>query len=641
MINGFPPVRKRRRLRRIYKFLKYFGLTIVALCLILLILFSAQILSLREFYRQGISGQANLEQAIISAEQDEFGQAMVLAKAAEDNFTSLTGELSQIKNNRLAGYFPFIMDQFNGLEGLLVANRFLSRAVYDGASFGKNLANLITGDKKLNFSQFSPAERRQVLAKIFESTPELNGIKADLALAYIGLDQINTANVFFPLKEKIIQTKKNINEASQTLEKTVSLSQLLPVLAGYPSPTNFLVVLQDNNELRPTGGILDTYGILQFKDGDIASFKTRDTYSLDTPVKDKVKVVPPEPIKKYLADPPANGWSLRDANWSPDWPTAAQKIDWFYKKESGLNPAAEKISESNGVIALTPKLITDFLRIAGPVSVQGQTYDQTNFQALLKPLEKNVFSWPRKEIIGEIIKELKNKIFSWPTKDWPKAVNLLADNLATKDLLFYLTDKQLENIALANGWGGEIKSTVGDYLMVVDANLSNARIDALLNRGLEYKVEQGANGLFSKLTLNYAYRGAADQGVGIYKSYTRVYAPLGSQLTKVSGYELNKIEVGNELGKTWFGFYFEVEPGKIKNLTLEYKLPVLASAPKQYELYLQKQPGKEINYAKVDLSFLNDIKSYSPTSLYMLKPSPDKISWEGDLNLDRSFEVRF
>ena len=76
-------------------------------------------------------------------------------------------------------------------------------------------------------------------------------------------------------------------------------------------------------------------------------------------------------------------------------------------------------------------------------------------------------------------------------------------------------------------------------------------------------------------------------------------------------------------------------------MTIEYKLPALVSTAKNYELYLQKQPGKEINEAIVDLSFLNDIKSYSPASLAAQKIGSAKFRWEGDLNMDRSFEVNF
>ncbi len=643
MVNNFPPIKKRRHLRRIYKILKYSALSMIALCLIALILFFSEILSFKQLIDQAISGQTNLEQAIVLSQNDKLDEAEILALAAENNFDFSINRLNEVKNNSLISKFNIVSDQLNDIESLIITAQFLSKAVYGGISFGNSLENLLSGDKTLNFSQFSPEDKQQVLKKIFESAPELNGIKADLDLAYFNIEQISLNGVLFSLREKIDQIKNQIQEARQILEKAVPLAQLMPTLAGYPEKAKFLVMLQNNDELRPTGGFLGTYGILEILDGEIIDFNTHDIYHLDMPVKDKINIVPPEPIRKYLVPK----WYLRDANWSPDWPTAAKKIDWFYQLESRLNPEAEKISEFDGVLALTPKLVTDLIKIIGPVTIEGQNYNQENFQDLLEyRVEKGyvdlgVSSWHRKEVISQIAQELKNKIFSLPPADWFTVINAVLNNLNAKDLLIYLEDSQLENIIIDNGWGGEIKEVSGDYVMVVDANLGALKTDAKLSRGLKYEINQGANGLFSKLIINYAHNGKADWRTGTYKSYTRIYVPLGSRLIKISGYELSQIDIAQEFGKTWFGFYLTIEPGEIKNLTIEYKLPNLNSFSKNYSLYMQKQPGKEVNEMAVDLNFANTIKSYSPASLSTQRISPTKIKWEGDLNIDRSFKIEF
>jgi len=643
LIGKIPPVKKRRRLNFSYKILKYFCLIIVSLFLLLLILISSQTFNLKQIYDQANRGKVNLEQAVASAKQDDFSRAANLARLAESNFNFSIDKIEEIKNSNFISYMPLILNQLNDAEGLLISIQFLSKAIYGGANFGLSLEALLSGDKKFNFSKLSQEEKRNVLKKIFESAPELNGIKADLDLAYINLDQVSTSGILFILKNKIGQIKKQISEASLILEKAVPLSQMIPALAGYPGEVNYLVVLQNNDELRPTGGFLGTYGILRIKDGNIVNFNTHDIYHLDMPVQDKIKIEPPEPIKKYLNDK----WYLRDANWSPDWPTSARNIDRFYQAESRLNPEAEKIPEFSGVIAMTPKLITDFLKITGPIIIEGQSYDQNNFQDLLQyRVEKGylalgVSSWQRKEVIGEISKKLKIKIFDLPPKQWSEIINTAINNLTEKNLLFYLADNQLESIAAANGWAGEIKNYYGDYFMVVDANLAALKTDAVMTRSINYKILEGANGIFSKLTINYAHNGKPDWKTGIYKSYTRVYVPLGSQLIKISGYETEEIDIGQEAGKTWFGFYLTVAPGKINNITLEYKLPMSIMLNNNYGLYIQKQPGKELNYLSIDLSFKNGIKSYSPVSLYMQKISPVRVKWQGDLNIDRSFNVNF
>lgn len=644
LIGRIPPVKQRRRLNLWYKILKYFGGLAIFLFLLLLILLSSKIFTLKKIYDQARLAENNLEQAVIFAKQNNFSQAAGLARLAENNFNSSISGLEQLKDNFFINKLPLISGQLNNGFSLLISAKFLSQAVYGGASFGQDLEALWANDKRISFSQLSPETKRHILKKIFESAPELNGIKANLALAYINLEQVNASGILFVLKNKINQVKKQINEASFILEKAVPLSQMIPALAGYPARADYLVVLQDNDELRPTGGFLGTYGILKIKDGDILSFKTDDIYYLDMPARDKINIEPPPPIKKYLN----KKWYLRDANWSPDWPVAARNINKFYQAESVLNPEAEKIFQFNGVLAIMPKLITDFLKITGPIIVEGQAYDQNNFQNLLQyRAEKGyillgVSSWQRKEVIGEIAKKLKIKIFDLPPNKWSEAVTAAINNLSEKNLLFYLTDSQLESIAAQNGWGGEIKNYHSDYLMVVDANLAALKTDAVISRSLNYKITEKINhGLFSKLTINYAHNGRLDWKTSVYKSYTRVYAPLGSQLISISGYRAEAVDTGDEAGKTWFGFYLTVEPGKINNIILEYKLPPSIMLNNNYGLYVQKQPGKELANFTVDLSFQNSIKSYSPTSLYMVKNGSNKIKWQGDLNMDRSFEINF
>lgn len=643
LIGRIPPVKKRRRLNLSYKILKYFSWLIISLFFLLLVLLSSQFFGLKQIYDQANLGKTNLEQAVAFARRDDFSRAAGFARQAENNFNFSIDGIERLKNNFFINHLPLALSQLNDAERLLISVQFLSQAVAGGANFGLSLEALAGGDEKFNFNKLSPEAKRNVLRKIFESAPELNGIKADLDLAYINLEQVSASGILFALKNKINQVKKQISEAGLILEKAVPLSQMIPALAGYPSQVNYLVVLQNNDELRPTGGFLGTYGVLKIKDGDIASFNTHDIYHLDMPVQAKINIAPPEPIRKYLNDK----WYLRDANWSPDWPTAAKTIDRFYQAESVLNPAAEKISKFNGVLAMTPKLITDFLKITGPIIVEGQAYDENNFQDLLQyRVEKGyeilgVSKWQRKEVIGEIAKKLKIKIFDLPSRQWSEIISAAINNLTEKNLQFYLTDSQLENIAVANGWAGEIKNYYGDYFMVVDANLAALKTDAVMRRSLNYKVTEGANGLFSKLTLNYVHDGKADWKTSAYKSYTRVYAPLNSQLIKISGYQAKEIDTGSEAGKTWFGFYLTVAPGKINNITLEYKLPPGIMLNNNYGLYIQKQPGKELDYLSVDLSFQNGIKSYSPSSLSMRRVGSTKIKWEGDLNIDRSFEVKF
>ena len=127
------PIKKRRRLRMIYKILKYFCLATCALFLFFLILSAAEIISLKQIYDQALSGKLNLDQAVVLAGRNDFSQAVVLAKAAENNFNFSLIRLEQFKKNYFINYSPYALSQLNQAQSLLVSVKFLSQAVVGAA----------------------------------------------------------------------------------------------------------------------------------------------------------------------------------------------------------------------------------------------------------------------------------------------------------------------------------------------------------------------------------------------------------------------------------------------------------------------------------------------------------------------------
>lgn len=631
------------------KALKFFSYSILIVFFLAVLIFGAQFFNFFAIYKEAKAGKSDLEQAVFLAREQDFKGALIFSRKATDNFNSAIEMLKDARKGFFISRLDFFKSQFNDVEYLLSTAEILSRATTEGLNFAKSLEDLLGGGNKLSFSKFSKEEKKKILGRIYEAGPEIYGMKANLDLALLSLEQISYKGALWPLKNSIFGLREKIEEGRNILREAVPLSRILPVLAGYPAKTFYLVLLQNSDELRPTGGFLGTYGILEVEYGDILRFETHDIYHMDMPIKDKLDILPPEPIKKYLV----SKWYMRDANWSPDWPTAASKIEWFYKTEDELLPPENKINNFNGefagVIAITPKFITDLFSLTGPVEVEGEEYNADNFVNLLEyRVEKGyaqlgVPSWHRKEVIGEIAKELKIRLMDMPAARWKDIIAVTEDNIIKKNIFVYFKDKETEGLIKENGWGGEMKEVFeSDYLMAVDANMGSLKTDVVMSKSMDYKVEESVDGLTAKLRLNYSHRGGFDWKTTRYRSYTRVYVPLGSQLIKAEGATEKDIKVQNELGKTSFGAFISIEPGQIGSLYFEYKLPEYVAGELKngtYNLYVQKQAGNDINSLSVDVKSADAIKSYSPASLSVVKVSDKEIRWEGDLSGDRRYEV--
>ena len=637
--------KKREKKIKIFRYFLYFILLVASLFLLLLFL---NFINIKYAYEEALSGKRNLEYSFSLFKEKKFNAALDFSLIAQKNFQKSLEYNQKIKNNIIIKHFYYLNNQIENIDYLFSVANILSQSFTAGIRFSSSLDNIINSES--NFSNLEEKQKEALIKRIYESSPELNGLKADLDLALINLDKINYNWPISIFQNKIEDLKTKIKKTDKILKSVVPMSELLPFVLGYPQKTSLLVILQNKDELRPTGGFIGTYGILELEHGEILRFDTHDIYHLDMPVKDKLNIKPPKPLEDYLG---IKKWYMRDANWSPDWPSSAKNIEDFYWKEDRLLPLKNKINNFDGkfagAIAITPDFIIDLLKITGPIIIDGEEYNQYNFTNLLQyKVEKGYEllgtpSWERKEVIGKIATEIKKRLFAFDSNKFYKLLNVLKNNLDEKNILIYFKDDNLEEIVSENNWGGKIKNNEGDYLMVVDANLAAFKTDRVIDRKINYKIMESKNGIFSDLFLFYKHNGQFDWKTTRYRTYVRIYTPLGSELVKAEGFSQDKIDTYSEFNKTVFGGFISIEPGKIGNIYLRYKLPNsidLSLKKGYYTLYVQKQAGKEVGSLEVNLDFIRDINSYLPTGFYVNK-NKNNIKWESDFFRDKKFIVNF
>lgn len=639
------------------RYLRYFILIVAAALLLFVIVNFSAAKNLQKVYAASLSAKSDVTKSLQLLEQNNFADAVVYASDANDSLAAASERLITLEDNFWVKRSDSLFTQIKDLEYMIKTAEVLAKALAQGATIAENVNSIMAANPGTTFSDLKAADKAAVLKMIYESGPDLNGIRANLDLALMDLKKVDSSGFFGPLQKQLSLAKSELQTGAELTAKTITLSQLLPVLAGYPDSSNYLVLLQNSDELRPTGGFLGTLGVLQTNLGDLEKFRTSDAYHLDMPASlDKGFVVaPPPPIAKYLG---VDRWYLRDSNWSPDWPESARQIQWFYQAEAKYNsdPEIKNTPAFDGVVAITPRLVTDLLYLVGPITVGGQEYNKDNFTDLLQYevemayRDKGVSEWDRKKVIGDILSELKEKLFALPTNRYLELVNTLNSNVERKNILFYFNDPQVQATAQSLNWGGEIKAVTGDYLMVVDSNLAAFKTDRVMEKKISYDLIRDKSGLNAKVTLEYKHTGGFDWKTTRYRSYVRVYVPLGSELIKVDGLSdgtayKNDTKLGREgADKTYFGGFISVEPGQTGTLTFTYRLPqslVDQVAAGQYDLYLQKQPGSNIAALDLDLELDHNIKSQIDTLADKSNSSGSRFSSRSGFETDRAISLGF
>ncbi|KKR84615.1 MAG: hypothetical protein UU32_C0045G0005 [Candidatus Woesebacteria bacterium GW2011_GWB1_41_10] len=104
----------------------------------------------------------------------------------------------------------------------------------------------------------------------------------------------------------------------QSIIGGLNVIKSIPYFMGMDAPRNFLILFQNDKELRPTGGFMTAYSIMRVDKGKFSPIASEDIYNLDA--KYKPTVPAPEPLIKYIKGPYvlSQNLRLRDMNWSPD-----------------------------------------------------------------------------------------------------------------------------------------------------------------------------------------------------------------------------------------------------------------------------------------------------------------------------------
>ncbi|MFA6159623.1 MAG: DUF4012 domain-containing protein [Parcubacteria group bacterium] len=347
----------------------------------------------------------------------------------------------------------------------------------------------------------------------------------------------------------------------------------------------FMLMLQNNMELRPGGGFLGQYAILKVKDGEVVSTFFEDANLLDQRI--DAKIVPPYPFTRMMD---IKKWKFRDSNFSPDFPTNVEKAKYFYR-------LAGRSSDFDGVIAVNAEVFNDVLELTGPITVPGYgvTFNSTDGALKLEEyVEKRYIMNPeidtqnRKEIMKKMAPMMIEKLFS--LGNITKIAELGHKELQNRNVMINFKDPYLQGLVESVYWDGKVaKGWNSDYLMMVDANMGALKTDHYIKRDVSYDVDLTLEK--PTVTLNIIYKNTATYGdwrTSDYHSYLRVYVPKGS--TFLESKMVSLANKGEDFEKTYFGFICHVLIGRETNAIIKYELPA-GFGIDDYRLLIQKQSG--------------------------------------------------
>ena len=197
-----------------------------------------------------------------------------------------------------------------------------------------------------------PSLTQRLMSTLRDAQPLLIEAQDRLEMAIAAYGQITTSQLIGPLAGPAA----NVGQYLPAVRAAAQAAAVAPLILGAERPMTYVVLVQNNDELRPTGGFISAVGVITLDKGRIVRMDFSDGYAVDNWQHDHPE--PPAPLDTYMG---AKLWTFRDANFSPDFPTAAQAIEYFAALDLDLHP--------DGIIAADQTAVAILLEGLGPVVV--------------------------------------------------------------------------------------------------------------------------------------------------------------------------------------------------------------------------------------------------------------------------------
>ncbi len=590
------------------------------------------VFSLKVNAERGLSSMQNVYNYSLKM---DFTRAL---KESEISYNSFDRARSSF--NKLKWLFSLIGEdeQFGSLDSFLSSISSFARSVNyissSTESFG-DVWEILRPDSNITLQESNLSQART----------DISSAKNYLQLAQADFKQVSSKALPSIVSSKYGEYSSYLEKLSKGLNSADLLISDLSNIIGMSSTKRYMILFQNSNEIRPTGGFIGSYAILEFKDGKIANLSIDDIYNPDGQIDVRnIKVLPPKPIVDFLAE---DRLYIRNANWDPDFVKSADIIKDLYYKINGVT--------LDGVFSMDLYFVQSILGVTGSIYLAPYNEEITSANLYERAQYHSDFDYKdgsqqKKNFLTVLGSKLLERFFALPKDKLPSLVTAVDESLKERHIMGYFSNSPVNPILTANKWSGELVSTTGDYLNIVNANLGGTKANYYVKNAYDYLVTSDTrDGLLrAKLGVTFTHTGEGDAWPGgPYTNYFRVLTQKGSKLTGAKViYEdssvddvFSKVIVAKVGAYESFEFAVKIQPKTSMSILFEYDLPPylsLTKDSKNYSFYWQKQPGT--NGDKFSFAFKPPMGVVVDETIPEM--SKDNIITAGYLNYDREVSIK-
>lgn len=304
--------------------------------------------------------------------------------------------------------------------------------------------------------------------------------------------------------------------------RLTDITQLVTALETVLSRDSvWLILLQNANELRASGGFMGSYALVYWTPGEPLRIVIEDIYDADGQFTGLVQA--PPGVAEYLSG--GKGMRLPDANWSSDFPLSAQQVLAYFAlgQKQGID----------GVIAINNQVIASLLQITGPLPLPDYdtvlTTDTIDTVLHQRPNEFFPGSIQKKHLLGQAQAVLMSAVAAYDVSDYSATIASLINHAQSKNILIYSPHPDLQSILTEWHMSGALPEITAssDVLAFVESNVGINKINQWVSRTINLTKKD----VQLDVELLFTNHSAADR----YLNYQRVITPPDWTLDFIHG----------------------------------------------------------------------------------------------------------
>ncbi len=438
-------------------------------------------------------------------------------------------------------------------------------------------------------------EGRTLLTVLEQTNKSLVVVRAGLERAQKAAALVDVRVLPVAQQASFVKAQATILSALTAVAEFERLVPILTEVLGGNGARTYLIEQVNPAELRPGGGFIGTYSVLQANQGTLKLIRSGNAVDFVPGYLTNRRpapgqpgyVAPPGPIREFI---PGTSWSFIDSNFFPDFPSNAQTGESFAQPFLGTHIDA--------VICMDYYMVAKLLELTGPISVPGYniTVTAANFVALVVELYRENTSGPtHKAILAAMAGPLMDRVSTLPPDRWPALLGALNDLAAARHLQVYFNNATVEKEIDQVGWSGALNPTgSGDYMMEVESNLGGTKANYWLTRHFTVELTRNGATLHHKVTIdlqdNMPFSFRPDE---YYSAYLRLYvsdtASSGRDNLRAVKYANPAPPAGTRMIDGWVPLFHGY--GHSAQAVFEYDTPWKPDGRGVGRMYWQKQPG--------------------------------------------------